>query len=62
MSADHRDLNRVTVPSYFWTAVCCYASSTTNPQNRFSFAYIGKNIADSFMDILSVSELVSLVY
>ena len=53
----HEDFNRVTVPSYLWTAVCCDASSTTSPQNGFSFAYIGKNTADSFVDILKVSEL-----
>ena len=53
----HEDFNRVTVTSYLWTAVCCDASSTTSPQNGFSFAYIGKNTADSFVDILKVSEL-----
>ena len=53
----HRDFNRVTVPSYLWTAACCDASSTTNPQNGFSFAYIGENIPDSFVNILSVSQL-----
>ena len=52
-----RDFNRVTVPSYLWTAACCDASSTTNPQNGFSFAYIGKNTPDSFVNILSVSQL-----
>ena len=53
----HRDFNRVTVPSYLWTAVCCDASSSGNRENGFSFAYIGKNTADSYVDILSVSEL-----
>ena len=52
-----REFNRVTVPSYLWTAACCDASSTTNPQNGFSFAYIGKNTPDSFVNILSVSQL-----
>ena len=52
-----REFNRVTVPSYLWTAACCDASSTTNPQNGFSFAYIGENIPDSFVNILSVSQL-----
>lgn len=53
----NRDFNRVTVPSYLWTAVCCDASNSANRDNGFSFAYIGKNVADSYVDILSVSEL-----
>ena len=53
----NRDYNRVTVPSYLWTAACCDASNSANQEDGFSFAYIGKNVADSFVDILSVSEL-----
>lgn len=55
-----RVYNRVTVPSHMWTAVCCDASEATDPANQnngFSFAYIGKNTADSFVDILTVSDL-----
>lgn len=54
-----RVYNRVTVPSHMWTAVCCDASEAdaANQNNGFSFAYIGKNTADSFVDILTVSDL-----
>ena len=57
----NRDSNRVTVPSYLWTAICCDASSTTNQQDGFSFAYIGKNTPDPFVKILSVSELEAIL-
>ena len=50
-----REFNRVTVPSHMWTAACCY--SPTNQANGFSFAYIGKNAADSIVEIMSVSDL-----
>lgn len=50
-----REFNRVTVPSHMWTAACCY--DPTNQANGFSFAYIGKNAADSVVEIMSVSAL-----
>lgn len=51
----NRVYNRVTVPSHMWTAACCY--DPTNQANGFSFAYIGKNAADSVVEIMSVSAL-----
>lgn len=53
-----REFNRVSIPSHMWTAVCCHDTiKQDNKDKGFSFAYIGKNKADSIVEILPVSDL-----
>ncbi|XP_048008769.1 uncharacterized protein LOC125273880 [Megalobrama amblycephala] len=46
---------RVTVPSYIWTAVC-YKHNYNN-KNSFSFGYIGENLPGGNVELISVSAL-----
>ncbi|KAF6737908.1 Endonuclease domain-containing 1 protein [Oryzias melastigma] len=49
------DLNRVTVPSHVWTAVCYV--HPTDPEESFSFGVFGENKADGGIFLISMLEL-----
>lgn len=49
------DPKRVTVPSHIWTAVCY--KHQTEPQKSFSFSYLGKNLPEGGISLMSVSNL-----
>ncbi|MEW8546647.1 MAG: hypothetical protein AB2693_24280, partial [Candidatus Thiodiazotropha sp.] len=57
---EHREYDRVSVPSVMWTAACCDSSSARNKNDRqkgFSFGYYGQNVPDSWVIPGSVSFL-----
>uniref|UniRef100_A0A3B3S1E5 Uncharacterized protein n=1 Tax=Paramormyrops kingsleyae TaxID=1676925 RepID=A0A3B3S1E5_9TELE len=52
---DQRDLDRVTVPTHVWTALC-YKHETDNHKS-FSIAFIGQNQPESNITVMSVQRL-----
>uniref|UniRef100_A0A3Q1JJJ2 Uncharacterized protein n=1 Tax=Anabas testudineus TaxID=64144 RepID=A0A3Q1JJJ2_ANATE len=54
------DLNRVTVPSHVWTAVCYY--NEIKRDKSFSFGFIGENDQDGSIGFKTIPHLFALFY
>ncbi|KAI4897216.1 hypothetical protein NFI96_015294, partial [Prochilodus magdalenae] len=56
---EQRDYEKVTVPSHVWTALCVV--NYVDDEKSFSLAYMGKNQPESFIKVMSVPELNSML-
>lgn len=55
LNQDQQDLNRVTVPSHVWTAVCYY--NEIKRDKSFSFGFIGENDQDGSIGFKTIPQL-----